>query len=412
VTIGEAKRLNDEERFRESAVMAERLVEQNPRDSQALYELARARWGLGDFAGCADVAKRIPIWSGRRSAAALLAGLAMRKLHEGRRAEAEFLEAIARDPEGIAAMQARMELVALYAMEERRGPFEQMVWQIYDRLDESRKLVAISMHLRLQFEQVLPETNAEALRRIVERDPSDANAIAGLASALANGNDLETARTTFERAVALAPDDAELRERYGELLNQVGDIEALSALLASVSPETINRAATWRLVGVVAQTKRDLQGASDAFERAIERDPLDIESRHRLSQVLYQLGRRDDAARQAETRDRLRAGRDAMRSAWDTFASAFEKDPEAVTSEQLLMLARGCAASGLESDALAIFREVARRDPANVEAREWLKRAGEQPIDRGAHGRIVGPRKFGTELFAMGSRPVHRLGDR
>jgi tetratricopeptide (TPR) repeat protein len=354
---------------------AEEWLASHPNDPKVLYDLARARSGAGDHAGCIEAAHRIPAWSLRKAAALLFAGKSYRQLHQGRKSEENFQQAIARDPSGPAAMEARLELLGLYAMQERRQAFLNLVWRIYGELTEAERLLVLTMRLRIEFEQVHPETNAAILSQMVEHDPEDANAVAGLAATYVHSGSLDDARKHYETAVSLAPDDPELRERLCGVLQQRGDTSALANVLEAVDPTSIGRAATWRFVGVLAQSRRDLPAATKAFEHAIALDPLDLESHHRLSQILFQQAKKAEAEAHAAKRDRLRNGRESLHKAWDAFANAYERDSNAVPIPLFLDLARGCAASGLDAEALACYREIARRDPSNEEARDRVSRA-------------------------------------
>lgn len=362
-----------------ATAMAQRLLQGQPGESRVLFLLARARAGAGDYEGMIDAARRIPDWSIRKPAAMLFAGQALRKLNRGREAERVFRQVIARDPQGQAALQARLELLALYAMEERRDAFFDLVWQTMEQLPEEERLLVLTMRLRIEFEQVKPETNAAILEGMVAADPEDADAIAGLAAARMNAGDVAEARQLYERALKLRPDDPELVERYCGVLNQEGDTSALAQALEEPGVRDAARPGLWRYRGIVAQARGDRERAVEAFTKAVELDPLDAESHHRLGQVLNQLGQREAASQHTAARTRLRSGRDQMRSAWDAFADSFDRDPGSVTAEQLDALAQGCRAAGLEREGMLLEREAQRRDPTRIGRRQGI---GTEPVQK------------------------------
>jgi Flp pilus assembly protein TadD len=348
-------------RYADAADGSERLVRSDPDDPRAWYLLARASAGAGRLARAVEALRHIPDWSLRKPDALFFEGKLLLEQHLGRQAEAALRACIARDVSGVGlADNARLELLALCAMEERREAFVDTFWEVYPRLDGPDRLAVLTMRMRLEFEQTKPELNAALLRDYVAKDPEDAQARAGLAAALDHAGDLTAARRLYEEALALAPGDPELRERTLDVLLRAGDMEALTRVLAGRPPGSDDRAEMRKFLGIEAQSRGDSRGAAEHFARAAERRPDVPEYHHRLAQALIRLGRREEAAEATARRTRLNEAREELRKAWNAFATAFEVDPDAVAPELLEAIARACAAAGQSRESGAWADQAAR----------------------------------------------------
>ena len=98
---------------------------------------------------------------------------------------------------------------------------------VIDKLD----FALMARRGRAIVDTVIGLSRAESLRAMVEADPADACARAGLAAALVRANDFEAARPLYLRALAERPEDPELRERVLDLLHRLGDREATEEVL-------------------------------------------------------------------------------------------------------------------------------------------------------------------------------------
>ncbi len=367
-TIERVETLIASKRYSEAVDEAEALRKANPDENpRVLYALARAKAGLEDLEGAVEALREIPDWSRRKPEALFFSGKALMKLHRGRDAEQAYLACISRQDSGSTlASSARLELMALYAMEERVDEFRSIFWETYPRLSEADRLPVLTMRMRIEFEQAQPEINERSLRPFVKTDPDDGHALAGLAAALMRSNQLSEARAFLARAVNLIPSDPEIRERYLEVLHQTGDLSALETVLAARSTGSEHRPKIQKFLGIVSQAKGDLPAAESAFRRAIELDPNEAEYHHRLSQVLFQQGKPDAARAEAAERARLNQARESFRKTWNRFADLFETHPEKVHAEMLLGMAQACEKVGLSREAAAWSAEAGRLGPGDT----------------------------------------------
>lgn len=352
--------------YRAAERAAARWTREKPRDPAAWYTLARARAGLNDLEGTVEALRKIPDWSVRKGDARFFEGKAFLKMHKVRLAEEAFLDCIRREERGenvALAANARLELMALYAMQERWDAFKRTVWDVYARLVPSDRLATLTMRMRSEFEQTRPDLNIEALRLRVDADPDDVQSLAGLATAYDRASELGEAVRLLKQAVQKAPHDDAIWARYLDVLYRSGAIEELRTELARHPERAANSPEVHNLRGVLAQSSGDFEAAESAFRRALDLRPDVPEYHHRLGQVLLRLGKPEEAAHEAAERSRLIEAREALRLAWNDFADTNEKNPADVTAAQLRALARACAAASMtrEADAWeALAREHAQ----------------------------------------------------
>lgn len=344
--------------FERATRLAERLTRTDPRDPRVWYALARARAGAGDLEGSIEALRRIPDWSPRKADALFFEGKALLELKRGRQAESAFRACIEHDASGSGlGVNARLELLALYAMEERTDEFRQVFGDVYPRLDAADRLAVLTMRMRLDYEQTKPETNAENLRQFVASDPRDAHARAGYAAALDKGGRLDDARREYLRAVADAPDSIQIRERAIDLLHRQGDVDGVARLLSERGLGSDGRPEICKFLAMNAQSSGQVELEIQLLQQAAQLSPESPEYKHRLAQALIRDGRKDEAAQVAAERARLGEAREALRLAWNDFAIAYEADPQRIDADLLHKLAVACRSAGLEREAEAWSRE-------------------------------------------------------
>lgn len=358
-------------RYADAVRAAERLTRDDPRDARAWFLLGRARAGAGDLAGAVDALEKVPEWSIRRGDADFFAAQLRKSLNRGREAEAGFRDYLKREARGEPAplaASARLELMSMFAMEERFEAFRSMFWEVYPTLDLDDRLSTLTMRMRSEFEQSSPEITIELLGKFVAADPEDAQARAGLASAQVHAGRLDEALEQLRWAHRDRPDDVEIRARFLDALYRSGNTEELARQLEGESASKTNHATIANLIGVAAQMRGDLATAVEGFSRAVALRPQEPEYHHRLSQALGRLGRSEEAAAHAAERTRLTEAREALRKAWNRFADQFESDSTSVPAQSLWALSEASRAAGWsrEADAWAdLARAVAERGQRN-----------------------------------------------
>jgi arylsulfatase A-like enzyme/tetratricopeptide (TPR) repeat protein len=130
------------------------------------------------------------------------------------------------------------------------------------------------------------------------------------------GNRGEAIRA-YEAALPLAPKNAWLRIRLGELLRDAGDLERAAALMREAVALDPSTASYWNALGMVLGARGQLEEAEKAFREATSRDGGDAKYAYNLGLALLRQGKGADAAphfrkaleldpRFAEARTRLR----------------------------------------------------------------------------------------------------------
>jgi tetratricopeptide (TPR) repeat protein len=379
-SLDRATELLEAKKYNEASREAERLVEDSPEDPRVLILLARARAGAKDLAGCIDALKRVPDWSVRKDDALFREGQIFNEQKRGRDAEKAFLTCVARDSKaGQISIQARLQLMALYAKEERIEAFKAISRELLNLLPEAEQLPVMVMRMKIEFEQTLPSINAESLRAMVDADPGDHQARAGLATALDRMGDQVHAQEHFAKALAQGPNDLELRERYLSFLQRVGNRESIHVVLAARNPLAENRPVIQKFLGWMAEMDGDLRTAESAYRKAVDGDPTQAEAHHRLAQVLYRQDRKAEAEAHSEANARLNEARQELHKAWNPFADQYEKDPEHLQANLLVGIARACEAAGWTEEAGLWHRQAMRIGSESSRARNGLDRLNTDP---------------------------------
>lgn len=113
---------------------------------------------------------------------------------------------------------------------------------------------------------------AEAsLVRVIERDPGCVEACVGLAHYAAGGGRAEEAAGWWERAVALAPEDAESRKELGVARVALGDHAGGERELAEAVRLRADFPMAWLNLGQLREARGDATGALTAYYRAVTR---------------------------------------------------------------------------------------------------------------------------------------------
>jgi superkiller protein 3 len=128
-----------------------------------------------------------------------------------------------------------------------------------------------------------------------ERDPGDPALLKLLADATAAAGDADAARALWDRAVALAPQDAGTSVGRGQFLisrQQWDEARAELARAVGLSPGDYS---AHYLLGVVQAQLDELSEAGQSLERALEIKPVSVEALHDLGVLRAMQGRLGEA---------------------------------------------------------------------------------------------------------------------
>jgi tetratricopeptide (TPR) repeat protein len=117
----------------------------------------------------------------------------------------------------------------------------------------------------------------EAYEHLVARAPDDWEAWNNLGNARAGAGDPEGSVTALRRAVELAPLARPVRLNFATALGRAGDLEQSEQQLRGMAAEFADDTRALRELHTLLKAQLREEEALDAIERAVERDPSDIE---------------------------------------------------------------------------------------------------------------------------------------
>ena len=314
--------------YRTAETLLRERLRTRPRDATAIVALARARAGQNDLLGCAKILLRVPEWSSQRPEALYRAGQSFYKVNRARDAEAVWLDLIHEDPlhpvPTALFTDACMELLKLYATEDRWQDAYPVIWAAYDRTSGTEQAGWLLSRMRPELERIAHSEAITYLERFVAADPADLEARRALAKAkLAMGRRPE-AEAQFLECRARWPDDVRVWRDLLAMILEQGDLERFVELLdrppqaADLEPET------WFFRGTVAEKNGDWAQARDDFQKAIDLHPFMPKYYYRLAAVLDRLGDRTRAAAHRKRTQQMNDARSQLPGAYNGFLSAQE----------------------------------------------------------------------------------------
>jgi tetratricopeptide (TPR) repeat protein len=141
---------------------------------------------------------------------------------------------------------------------------------------------------------------------VVAANPPDPGIRRNLVRALLAGGRFAEVLAEAPRALAMAPDDAEMYYALGTALNGTGCPARACAAFARAIEIKADHAPSWLNFGNAAIDMDDLDSAEVLYRTAIRLDPALPEAHASLGYLLTRLGRLNDAIRSCETAIRLR----------------------------------------------------------------------------------------------------------
>jgi arylsulfatase A-like enzyme/Tfp pilus assembly protein PilF len=134
-----------------------------------------------------------------------------------------------------------------------------------------------------------------AVRRGRDAAPRDASLPQAEASYWLRLKDRKQALAAYEAALPLAPKDALLRIRMGELFRDEGQLDRAASLMREGVALDGSQASYWNALGMVLGAASDLGEAERAFREAVQRDGANAQYAYNLGLALQRQGRRSEA---------------------------------------------------------------------------------------------------------------------
>ena len=340
-----------------------RWLQSSPRSAEAQYYLARVAGAVGDRETATHgmaTAQSLGLDAAR---SACLFGLFLAR--DGRPAEAEpylrraFDDLKGPDPE-LAEALARAYLGS-FRLERARSVLERWARESPDDGRPYLLLTEVGTRTGDDAQAVLAYYR-EALRR----DPSLAPAHLGLADLLRSMHQYNDAADEYDRYLALRPKDP--MGYLGAGLNAVARGEPGRASewldralqLAPTDPAILSALAEREIAA------NRLDRALDYCDRSVRSDPFDTQVRYRRMLVLNRLGRSDEARKERQAIDRLRA----ERAEFDQIGAALVRSP--TDPDLRARAAAWLMAHGRESEAIDWARLVLTARPDHPEMNRLL----------------------------------------
>lgn len=309
-------------------------------------------------------------------------GLDYAERGEPERAELNFREALALKPDYVDGHFNYSNFLAdQRRYEEAAAGYRRVVELAPDRfqprvnLADVLRLAGRYGEARQAYGEALGSLASDSDPRIAELQARRVEMAAALATASGEGVD------SWSRAVAAAPEDADLRLRYGNALADLGRLpEALEQFQRAVELDP-QRAQGWYNLGTTLLSTGAVEPARESLQRAVELDPDSADARSNLASALAATGRLPEALEHFARAAELAPTRSSSRLGYGTALLATGQ-PAAAVAE----LEAGLAALEAEGAAGAAPQGVA---PAWLLLGQARAAAGQIPAARQALERAL-----------------------
>lgn len=334
-------------------------IRRSPHDGAALSLLSRMLATRGDSLGCGRTLHQIPFWWPNKGTMLFMEGQAFKSIDRMADAETAWKALTEFDPlhpmgDALVAKTV-LELLELYALEERWEEARQLIWKAYDHSDPPDRPPLLVMRMRTELERIEPATSVVKLRRFVAADSEDWEARRALARAeQATGNDGVATRLILE-CLKSRPDDPRCWRDRLDLLYKQGDLEGLSRELARVPAAVADDPGVARYRAIAQEKTGDWAGAAATYRLLIEKQAANGELRFRLAAAEEQLGHRESARKHREASQAIRAARGDLNQAFQAYmeAAGAERPDSKAVAAAVGRLATLCVALGWKREAEA-----------------------------------------------------------
>jgi len=189
--------------------------------------------------------------------------------------------------------------------------------------------------------------SAEAFVKAANLSPTTAVFLKNAGFALIRAQQTQAAVPFLEQALKLEPKNGDLRIALADAYTRLNRRKEALAIYESLQEQLADRPAFWFNLGVLRAQSNNLDGATVAYERALELNPNDLDALNNLGLLHYRRGQYD----QART----------------IFQKLVGLNPSSTQAK--LNLAAACLKLGDRKEAAAQWREVLKANP-----KQWLIR--------------------------------------
>jgi tetratricopeptide (TPR) repeat protein len=346
-----------------------RYLAAHPNDAQAILLRGYLLFAQQRFDAAAEALEQVPADSVERAPALLQAGRAWeaaRRRRDAERVWKDCLQISNDDPELPFVHQVcRRMLCRLYAMERRRDDLWAMTDELVQRTAPQQRHEPLAMRTRFEFEMVEPQVALGELEPALEQDPADSITRRAIGQYHLEASNTEKARAQLYRCVQEDRDSLAAWEAWLRCLFETADIFGLEQAIPELPPEADNSADCWKYRAIVAERKKDLDGAIAAARRAVELRPGEGEHCHRLGQLLMQTGEKDEGQALLARNKQLQEAQLQHRDAYDAYRREYAAGTGDQKVEIAFRLGQGYAALGRRPDAAAWYRVALSENPSH-----------------------------------------------
>jgi tetratricopeptide (TPR) repeat protein len=300
-----------------------------PNDGEARMMLARLLGTRNDLLGCARQLRQVPFWWPTKASALYREGQACLMADRAKDAEAAWLAVTKSDPLHPSPSEifhdASLELLKLYSTEDRWEDAYVVIWRAYEEAAPVDHPILLSMRFRSELERVAPAESIVLLERYVAADPTDWEALRALARAELALSRRDEANRHFQACLKGQPENPRAWRDYLNMLNDLGDLDALELALRQIPKAAESEPDIWKLRGNLKERDRDWAGAAADYCRALEINPYANGCHYRLAMVEQRLGHADQASRYRKQADEMREAQAQLRPAYSAFLDAQAK---------------------------------------------------------------------------------------
>jgi tetratricopeptide (TPR) repeat protein len=356
-------------RYAEAEPALRERLRRSPDDGAARTMLARLLAARGDSRGCARELQRVPSWWPTKAEARFREGQTYLRIDRARDAETVWLALLKQNlphaPSPAIFQDTCLELLRLYAIEDRWEDAAGLIWNAYDRAAPADRALWLIIRLRSELERVAQWETIVPLGRYVAADPEDGEALRALARAeQALGRPTEAA-AHFRLCLERRPDDVRAWRDYLAFLLARGERESFRATLAKAPPAAMNEPQLWVYRGLEREWHGDLETAAALYRQAVARNSFVVEYHYRLSLTESRLGHGKPAGEHQERARSLREARSRLPALFTRYLDARHllSGPDDASLPAILeRLAATCEALGWRRAAEACREERTRTE--------------------------------------------------
>jgi tetratricopeptide (TPR) repeat protein len=305
------------------------ILRRSPNDGDARMQLARVLGAEGDYLGCAKELHLVPAWWPNKAEAAYLEGQSFKALDRMREAEAAWNVCNSYDPLHPTPPKfesaANIELMELYAYEERWEDAHRVIWNAYENAPPIDHGAILVMRIRTEMERIAPASSVIVLRRFVAADPLDWEARLALGRAEGAIGRPDEAMKLVKDCLDERPQELRAWREWLALLFAQGNLPALASAIARLPQGASGDPEIWKLRGMEAEKRQDWNGAADAYREALRIKPSEAEYHYKLSVVEERVGRPEVAKDHRRRNQELRALRGKLSTTFEAYLEADKK---------------------------------------------------------------------------------------